>query len=118
MTHPQKSPIAEASLLFPGGKMKLLRLGGKQSIFEVRVQDKQSISHKPTYLATASLKHCEIMPQVCGRPSRETNQSCCKNRVTPRTTRQPNWNHVDRGNLVHHTVTYHDGKGGSFNLNI
>ena len=53
MTHPQKSPIAEASLLFPGGKMKLLRLGGKQSIFEVRVQDKQSISHKPTYLAIA-----------------------------------------------------------------
>ena len=67
-------------------------------------QDKHSLAQNPVYLAIASQKHCEITPPVCGGTSRETNQSCCKNRVTPRTTRQPNWNHVDRGNLVRHTV--------------
>ena len=54
--------------------------------------------------ALVSPKHCEYVPLIGGSTSKKPNQSCCTNRVTPRTTRQPNWNHVDRGNLVRHTV--------------
>ena len=67
------------------------------------VQDKQSIAQNPTYLAIASQKHCEIDVNL-SLSFKEADKSCCINRVIPRTTRQPNWNHVDRGNLVRHTV--------------
>ena len=54
--------------------------------------------------ALVSPKHCEYVPLIGGSTSKKPNQSCCTNRVTPRTTRQPNWNHVEWAPLVHHTV--------------
>ena len=54
--------------------------------------------------ALVSPKHCESVPLIGGSTSKKPNQSCCTNRVIPRTTRQPDWNHVDRGDLVHHPV--------------
>jgi len=32
---------------------------------------------------------CESLALICARTSKKHNQSCCMNRVTPRTTRQP-----------------------------
>ena len=43
----------------------------------------------PTMLQIASPKHCEFVPPSGGSTSKKPRQSCCTNRVTPRTTRQP-----------------------------
>ena len=105
----------------PSSKYRLTRCGFFGNLETATLQDKHSLTHKPPYLANASQKHCKqigAFGSLTFKKDQVTQKSCCTNRVTPRTTRQPNWNHVDRGNLVHHTVTYHDGKGGSFNLNI
>ena len=67
-------------------------------------RDKLSIPENYPNLSNVSPKHCELSPWFVADLQIKTNQSCCINRVTPRTTRQPNWNHVDRGNLVRHTV--------------
>jgi hypothetical protein len=56
-------------------------------------------SRKPT--AKISPKHCELDADL-SLIFKQANQSYCTNRVTPRTTRQSNWNHVDRAPLVRH----------------
>ena len=66
-------------------------------------QDKHSLAQNPVYLAIASQKHCENSA-FGSLTFKKDQKSCCMNRVTPRTTRQPNWNHVEWGNLVRHTV--------------
>jgi len=53
--------------------------------------------------ALVSPKHCELNADL-SLTFKKADQSCCTNRVTPRTTRQSNWNHVDRAPLVRHTV--------------
>jgi len=58
----------------------------------------------PTMLQIASPKHCEFVPPLGGSTSKKPELSCWINRAIPRTTRQPNWNHVEWGNLVQHTV--------------
>ena len=91
---------------------KPLRRGGngfivtssKQSAVAMTSQVYTKPTNRNKNPALVSPKHCELSPWFVADLQIKTNQSCCTNRVTPRTTRQPNWNHVDRGNLVRHTV--------------
>ena len=48
-------------------------------------------SRKPINIINAlvSPTRCETLALICARTSKKHNQSCCMNRVTPRTTRQP-----------------------------
>jgi len=94
------------------GFKKPLRRGGngfivttsKQSAVAMTSQVYTKTHNRNKNPALVSPKHCEYVPLIGGSTSKKPDQSCCTNRVTPRTTRQPNWNHVDRGNLVRHTV--------------
>ena len=70
-------------------------------------RDKLSIPENYPNLSNVRPNPCEhsvFGSLIFKKDQNATQKSCCTNRATPRTARQPNWNHVDRGNLVRHTV--------------
>ena len=81
-----------------------LTVGVSAVNLKVRIQDMHSLTRNQPYFATASPMRCKFGLGLW-QNIRKINRSCLMNRVIPRTTRKPNWNHVDRGNLVQHTVT-------------
>jgi len=48
-----------------------------------------SLTQNLSNFANVSPTRCETLALICARTSKKHNQSCCMNRVTPRTTRQP-----------------------------
>ena len=87
-----------------GGFRNRLTDGVAAANIEVRIQYEYSLAQNPLMIATASPMRCKFGLGLW-QNIRKINRSCLMNRVIPRTTRKPNWNHVDRGNLVQHTVS-------------
>ena len=83
-------------------------------VSQMPIQDKHILAHKPTYLAIASQMHCEISPRFVADHQESRPKIAVLNGTTPRTVRQPILEPCGWAPLVHHTVGYHDGKGGNY----
>ena len=73
-------------------------------LYTISIKSRKPIGKTYALVRPNPCEHSVFGSLIFKKDQNATQKSCCTNRVTPRTTRQPNWNHVDRGNLVHHPV--------------